>query len=127
MKQTLAFVCAIYAVTSAQCFAQDTAPMSAIDWLSDSVAESEAPETTTEEPPVSTGASSPSVTVTPLGETGTLLVGLLPSTVTGLPRDLWSHSDPATLIALTQARAGTGASNACACGTGKPCAVPAMV
>ena len=85
--------------------AQEAAPLSAIDWLSRSVALE--PVTVTpfiNEPPVSTDATSPTVTVTPLDAPSPDPVGLLPSDVTGLPRDLWSGSDEATLVTLVQAR-----------------------
>ena len=72
--------------------------MSAIDWLSRSVQ----PVRPTE-PPVSDGASTPQVTVTPLDRPSKDPFGLLPSDVTGLPRTLWSRSDEATLVALLRA------------------------
>jgi len=77
--------------------------MSAIDWLSQSVAEPNTQDNVQAEPPVSTGASSPAVTVTPLDDSGARFIGILPSEVTGLPRNLWANSDPDTLIALTRA------------------------
>ena len=67
------------------------APMSAIDWLSDSVS---APVTS--EPSgtgdVAVSALPEDVTVTPLGQTSHDAVGLFPVSVTGLPTDLWGSS-----------------------------------
>jgi len=77
--------------------------MSAIDWLSQSVAPPALAPKPTNEAPVTQGAASPNVTVTPLGDMSDKLVGVLPADVTGLPRNMWAFSDPATLVALTQA------------------------
>ncbi|MAM60591.1 hypothetical protein [Maritimibacter sp. UBA3975] len=77
-------------------------PMSAINWLSDSLA------TPADEPlgpapvgePAQSGAEVAAVTVTPLGaDQGTRpdAIGLLAPHVTGLPADLWGASDPATI------------------------------
>ncbi|SLN15691.1 hypothetical protein [Roseisalinus antarcticus] len=86
-------------------------PLSAIDWLSESV---RAPDplaigqgrgrvtTGIDEAPVATDATAPQVTVMPLGAASPDPIGLLPSSVTGLPRTLWAGSDEtvvATLIA----------------------------
>ena len=73
--------------------------MSAIDWLSRSVE----PNARIFEPPISHGATAPQITVTPLDQPSKDLFGLLPQTVTGLPRSLWSGSDEETLVALLQA------------------------
>lgn len=56
----------------------------------------------TDEPPVSNTADSPDITVTQLGESGDGGVGLLPSSVTGFPRDLWQGSSPAKLSRLLE-------------------------
>jgi len=89
------------ALLCSQALAQNAEPLSAIDWLSQSVDEPAAVIQT--EPDVATGAAAPSVTVTPLGDLSADLAGLLPPEVTGLPRTLWAFSDEATLVALTQA------------------------
>ncbi len=71
--------------------------MSAIDWLSDSVATpvlAPAPVITGNEPGVTTGASVEAVTVAPLGRPVPDAVGILPISVTGLPRTLWGASRP---------------------------------
>ncbi|SFR40259.1 hypothetical protein SAMN04488005_1471 [Yoonia tamlensis] len=74
-------------------------PLSAIDWLSRSVE----PNAQTFEPPVSNGATAPQITVTPLDRPSKDMFGLLPQSVTGLPRSLWSASDEDMLVALLQA------------------------
>lgn len=90
--------------------AQDAAPLSAIDWLSESVVEpptsqNQRPRPPVDEPPVTGDASTPQITVTPLDAPSNDPVGLLASDVTGLPKSLWSSSDVDTVIALTQAQA----------------------
>lgn len=77
--------------------AQD-APLSAIDWLSQSVEPSRVLEQ-----PTSGTASSPQVTVTQLDSPSKDPIGLLPPEVTGLPRTIWSNSDEATLVRLVRA------------------------
>jgi len=92
--------------------AQQTSPLSAIDWLSQSVqvpaaptapAPAPAPKPKIDEPPVSTGANVPQVTVTALDAPSPDPIGLLPSDVTGLPPTLWAKSESATLVGLMQA------------------------
>lgn len=92
-------------VIAAPAFAQETAPLSAIDWLSQSV---EGSITLPEKPrlheqPVTQNATPPVVTVTTLDGPSPDPVGLLPADVTGLPRTLWSLSQETTLVALVQA------------------------
>lgn len=80
------------------------APLSVIDWL-----DTQAPPPTRraaevpDEPAVATSASTPRVTVTPLGEGRPREIGLVPSELTGLPKTLWTGSDAATLIARIDA------------------------
>jgi hypothetical protein len=85
--------------------AQDAAPLSAIDWLSSSVEETPpaAVPTGPTEAPVASSAATPEVTVTSLDRQSLDAVGLLPSTVTGLPVTLWSASSSATLVDLVRA------------------------
>ena len=72
-------------------------PMSAIDWLSDSVERPvpvALPPTGSgpglaAEPDTATSALPEDVTVVPLGQVSPDAAGLLPTSVTGLPRDLW--------------------------------------
>ena len=93
----------------------DTAPLSAIDWLSESVEQpalaAAAPVMGTQatrtpdldEDPVANSATTPTVSVQTLGGAAPRILGLLPASTTGLPVDLWDGSDVATLTALLQA------------------------
>ncbi len=63
-------------------------PMSAIDWLSESVA-TPAPLPPPPEPEVAPDALPSEVTVTVLGQPTPDATGVLPPAVSGLPRDLW--------------------------------------
>ena len=98
-----AIACAVFALTmgpvQAQT-AQSSAPMSAIGWLSDSVAlpppsiDSVVLPPDPNEPDTATGASVAQVTMSLL-ETPVLdAVGLLSSATTGFSRDLWGQSRP---------------------------------
>ena len=93
-------------------------PLSAIDWLSESV---EQPATVNiplmgpdfgsrstrtppaNEPPVAGNATTPNVSVQALGNPAPQALGLLPASTTGLPADLWVGSELDTLTALIQA------------------------
>ena len=88
--------------------AQSSEPLSAIDWLSQSVKPAaiptrRVPTARAGEAPVSSGASAPTITTTPLDGPSPDPIGLLSSDLTGLPPSLWSASEEATLIALLQA------------------------
>ncbi|ETX16613.1 hypothetical protein OCH239_01965 [Roseivivax halodurans JCM 10272] len=83
--------------------------MSAIDWLGrEGAAPAIAPPATgsrailppREEPPVAIDARAPTVAEGPIGETEPAAAGLLPMSMTGLPRSLWSRSDPERLTRL---------------------------
>ena len=90
----------VLGLTAGAAFAQDATmpePMSAIEWLSRSVETEPAFE-----PPVTDTASTPDITVTPLDGPSKDPIGLLPSTVTGLPRDIWAQSDEMTLVDLVR-------------------------
>ena len=78
--------------------AEDGAPLSAIDWLSESVEPSRVIEQ-----PITGTATTPQVTVTPLGRPSKDPVGLLPPDVTGLPRTIWAESNEPTLVMLVRA------------------------
>lgn len=85
--------------------AQD--PLSAIDWLRDAtpvIQPRPQPQRRIDEPPVSQGASTPSVSVTPLDQAQADSVGLLPSATTGLPANLWKGSSNSTLARLLRAQ-----------------------
>ena len=72
------------------------APLSAIDWLKQTPTVSlDAPFV--DEEPVNQGVTTPEVTVSPLENVGRDAVGLLPSTLTGLPSTLWQESQAQTL------------------------------
>jgi hypothetical protein len=80
-------------------FAQNSAanrPLSAIDWL-DSVPKSQPIVLVPNEPKVSNGADVPNISVTTLDGPAVKIIGLVPSNVSGLPRNLWSGSDAAEL------------------------------
>ena len=70
--------------------------VAAPDWLSDTV--------TRPHGNIATSAVPPVVTVTPLGAVTLEAVGLLPATITGLPRGLWGRSEPETLARLLLAQ-----------------------
>jgi hypothetical protein len=88
--------------------AQDSnAPMSAIDWLSESVeitAEIPVEPPKIDEPAIAATADVPNVIVTALDNPSFDAVGLLPQSVTGLPRSLWRTSETDTLAALIAAQ-----------------------
>lgn len=80
-------------------------PLSAIDWLSESVRQPASITRDTPpgarppvagEPPVADHVTVPDVRVMPLGQTPQV-VGVLPTAETGLPITLWRGSDPAVL------------------------------
>jgi hypothetical protein len=74
-------------------------PLSAIDWLSDSIAAPQAPEApATDLSP----AAIPQVETLPLGRTVPDGVGLLSAEAAGLPRALWSGSTTEELVSLIQ-------------------------
>ncbi|GAA6160951.1 hypothetical protein NBRC116589_31250 [Ruegeria sp. HU-ET01832] len=72
-------------------------PLSVIDWLSQPP--DNLPGTVLLEPPVSDSGLQPGVEVTPL-EALSQPLGLVSSSVTGLPVDVWQNSDPARLAEL---------------------------
>ncbi len=77
-------------------------PLSAIDWLSQSVAEP-ATRLTPDEDPVADSAAIPTITVTPLDSKLPDAVGLLSPAATGLPATLWSASSTEVLTTLIAA------------------------
>lgn len=101
MKSLLLSTVACGLITHAS--AQEAEPMAAIDWLSKSV---EAPVVF---PPIigngaaPSGAATPQVKVTPLDSPSPDGIGLLPLSVTGLPRSLWAKSVISDLVTLVQA------------------------
>lgn len=103
----LATLAALFAMaTSGSAYASD--PLSAIEWLEKRPKQVVVPLTPTQpdkidEPPVAGSVTTPQVTVTPLGGPVRAAAGLLPSTVTGLPRRLWAQSEAETLTSLIKA------------------------
>jgi len=79
--------------------AQTQEPLSVIDWLTNPP--ENLPGTVLLEPPVTQTGLQPDVQVTPL-EALSPPLGLVSSSVTGLPVDLWQGSDPARLAELIQ-------------------------
>lgn len=103
------FGCALVSLAGAG-LAQDeagpaTGPLSAIDWLSDSVSTPATPQAgagagavSGQEPEVSAGVSLSAVSVAPLTSGMSLdSLGLYPAAVTGLPKSLWGSSSAQTL------------------------------
>lgn len=81
----------------------DGAPLSAIDWLSKSVAMPAAlPRRPAGGADVATEATPPVVETVPLGAPNADAAGVLPSSVTGLPRGLWGVSPTAEVIRLIE-------------------------
>ncbi len=81
-------------LTTGPATAQD--PLSSIDWLSDEAASAAFPG----EPPVVESALPPEIDVTPLDRLSKDPIGLLPSDVTGLPRNIWSSSSEQVIVEL---------------------------
>ena len=80
--------------------AQAQEPLSAIDWLSQSVTAAPVAATPTDEPAVTDGSALPAdVSVSVLGGPSLDGVGLLPAQVTGLPRNLWGLGRTDAIIA----------------------------
>ncbi|WP_394153247.1 hypothetical protein [Loktanella salsilacus] len=89
--------------------AQSDQPLSAIDWLSQSVEPPAAPvkapaKPRLDEPPTADGAGTPQIIVTPLDAVPPAAIGTLAQADTGLPQTLWSASETDTLITLIQAQ-----------------------
>lgn len=82
--------------------AQEVDPLSAIDWLSESVRE-DAQVPRGHDGAVVQSAAPPSVSVTPLDRPRLDSVGLLPGTTTGLPADLWGQTSPVEIARLIRA------------------------
>ncbi|PSL17427.1 hypothetical protein [Shimia abyssi] len=83
-------------LSASTAIAQDS-PLSAIDWLNPTPTVTTDIGLPTGEPPVTSGIAIPSIDTTTLDQQGRDSVGLLPSSVTGLPATLWSHSNAAGL------------------------------
>ena len=93
--RTIAPLAVVLGLAAAPIGAQDAgAPMSAIDWLSDSVATPAPAPVAPAEPAVSPGPPLAPVTVSPLDSEDLRpdAIGILSPAVTGLPADLWGNS-----------------------------------
>ncbi|SIO17257.1 hypothetical protein SAMN05444722_0697 [Rhodovulum sp. ES.010] len=75
-------------------------PLSAIDWLSDSVT---APSVRPAPPALSPAPETEPISVAPLGRVEPDAVGLLPAAVAGLPRDLWGPGAPGAIARAIRA------------------------
>jgi hypothetical protein len=80
-------------------------PLSAIDWLSKSLVTPAALPRVVE-PPVAQDAAPEGITVQPLGAATTDSLGILPSTVTGLPQGFWGAARVGDISSLLAQSAG---------------------
>lgn len=112
MKSRLraAVVAACAALWAAPPSAQEEQPLSAIDWLSQSVESAAAAGggvapalPPAGEPPVADSAATPEISVRPLDGPRADGLGLLPPSVTGLPATLWAASPQDVVTLLVQA------------------------
>ncbi|WP_282091668.1 hypothetical protein [Epibacterium ulvae] len=82
--------------------ANENMPLAAIDWLSQNQLRNDLPGTILKEPPATTSAAQPEITVTPLkAKSGP--IGLVSAATTGLPVDLWGNSAAKELAHLIHA------------------------
>jgi hypothetical protein len=81
---------------------QQPAPLSAIDWLSQSLVTPAAMPAPVEPPVSKKGATPENVTVQTLGADSTDGLGLLPPEVTKLPKDLWGVAQVSDISGLLQ-------------------------
>ncbi len=96
---------AIGAIFSAVLPLRAEAPLSAIDWLSESVATPAAlpRPAPLNEPPITKGAAPRAITMAPLGGANVDALGLISAQRAGLPRNLWGSSPSAELARLLRA------------------------
>ncbi|MEM6823532.1 MAG: hypothetical protein AAF566_00340 [Pseudomonadota bacterium] len=93
-------VLAVSLLTVSPAWAEE--PLSAIDWLSNSIAvPSEVPELPGQS--ITKSAAPGAITVTPLDGIGSGAVGLLPPSATGLPRALWGPATVEDVLARLRA------------------------
>ena len=84
----------------------ESEPMSAIDWLSNSIATPTAqplPPGTSVEPPVTPGVTHQPITSMSIEGPSLDALGLVPVSTTGLPRNLWGTSSTSSLARLIRA------------------------
>ncbi|MDO6585804.1 hypothetical protein Q4543_09745 [Salipiger sp. 1_MG-2023] len=107
--RTSAALAVLLSLAGSLCAAQGRpgAPMSAIGWLGSdnvpTVMPAPAPMIPLKEPPTASSGASPEVETLPLGAPSPGAAGLLPMSVTGLPRSLWGSSETGTLSSLLAA------------------------
>ena len=103
MNLTAGLFCLAALVSGTVAYAQqvsDGAPLSAINWLSRSVEPSNVLPPAREVSPTETTANPPDVRVALLDRRSPNTVGLLPPSLTGLPRSLWRHTPEDVLVSL---------------------------
>ncbi|OYX43230.1 MAG: hypothetical protein B7Z02_09480 [Rhodobacterales bacterium 32-67-9] len=96
----------LFAATGLHAESHGSEPLSAIDWLSRSVATPAAmplPPSVSIEPPVASDITRDPITVMPLDAPSLDAIGLLPVARTGLPRDLWGTTASSELARLIRA------------------------
>ncbi|RYH10405.1 hypothetical protein [Tropicimonas sp. IMCC6043] len=98
MRALIAAIALVLPATGAVAQTEQAAPISAIDWLSHSLAQPAA--LAPGEAPVTQGIVTEPISVQPLDMPSPDGVGLLARSVTGLPADLWGSSDLDTLVRL---------------------------
>jgi len=86
-------VAGAFALVSGTIATAQDAPLSSIDWLSDSLATPAAAVAPRNEPGVANSASVESITVVPLDAPSPDGIGLIPRRQAGLPGSLWAGSD----------------------------------
>ena len=84
-------------ILSAEGVAAERSPLSAIDWLSESLTSNRSVPFFTPETDVSQGIVTRQIAVTRLDEQPATAVGLLPTAITGLPADLWGVTHAQTV------------------------------
>lgn len=89
-------------IAPARAEVQQAPPLSAIDWLSQSLVTPAAMPAPVEPPVSKKGAAPEDVTVQTLGVESTDALGLLPPDVTHLPQDLWGMAKVSDISALLQ-------------------------
>ncbi|MFD1912926.1 hypothetical protein [Halodurantibacterium flavum] len=78
--------------------ARAEAPLSAIDWLSESVAAPVPPPVPPEEPAITSGGMPEEITIAPIDGPNPDATGILSSSTTGLPRDLWGETESEVIV-----------------------------
>ena len=97
---TIVGILAVPAAAQTAPIAAPETPLSVIDWLESQPETVPLPITrsTRDEPATATNGTAPAITVTPLGQGSPREIGLVPSTITGLPSHIWSGSEADRLI-----------------------------